>query len=127
MSMQSQIFQTDSPSRWRSVKWTFRVLLFIFLFLIVIVTLAVINGTNPSLPNQLDKSKYFQSKLDPNAKFTLTTAENKKYKGFKELLDKKRKQEKNITGNTVSASLIRSGFYTPWSVTALPDLKKNAD
>ena len=126
MSMESQIFQTSSPSRWRSVKWTFRVLLFIFLFLIIVVTLAVINGANPSLPNQLDKSKYLQSKLDPNAKFTLTTAQNKKYKGFKDLLDKRRQVNTN-TGNKVSGSLIRSGFYTPWSATSLPDLKRHAD
>jgi poly-beta-1,6 N-acetyl-D-glucosamine synthase len=127
MSTESQIFQTSSPSRWKKVKWTFRVLLFIITFLIVVVTLALINGKNPSLPNELDKNKYYQSKLDPTEKLTFSTAQNKKYKGFKELLDK-RKQEKNITGSSkVAASLIRSGFYTPWSITALPDLKKNAD
>ena len=127
MSNQSQIFQTANPSRWKKVKWTFRVLLFITVFLIVVVTLAVINGRNPSLPNLLDKSKFYQSKLDPASKLTFTTAQNKKYKGFKDLLEK-RKQEKITPGNnTVPSSLIRSGFYTPWSVTALPDLKKNAD
>jgi len=126
MSTQTQIFQTSSPSRWRSVKWTFRILLFIFLFLIVVVTLAVINGNNPSLPNQLDKSKFYQSKLDPNANFTLTTAENKKYKGFKDLLNKK-KQDKKVQKPGASASLIRSAFYTPWDPNSLFDLKKNAN
>ena len=124
--MQSQIFQTSSPSRWKKVKWTFRVLLFIATFLIVVITLALMNGKNPSLPNALDKNKFYQSKLDPSQKFTLTTAENKKYKGFKDLLEK-RKLENKVIGNHVSASLIRSGFYTPWSVESLPDLKKNAD
>ncbi|MGC4100486.1 glycosyltransferase [Ferruginibacter sp.] len=123
---QSQIFQTNSPSRWRSFKWTFRILLFVALFLIVVVTLAIINGRNPSLPNQLEKSKYFQNKLDPNAGFTLSTEQNKKYKGFKDLLYK-RKQDKKNNHSTVAASLIRSAFYTPWSNTALPDLKKNAN
>ncbi|MEI9958620.1 MAG: hypothetical protein WDM90_20455 [Ferruginibacter sp.] len=91
----------------------------------MVVTLAVINGSNPSLPNQLDKSKFYQSKLDPNANFTLTTVENKKYKGFKDLLNK-RKLDNKTQKNGASASLIRSGFYTPWSATSLPDLKKNA-
>ncbi len=126
MSTESQIFQTSSPSRWRSVKWTFRVLLIIFLFLIVVVTLAVINGANPSLPNQLDKSKYYQSKLDPTNNLTFSTAQNKKYKGFKDLLDKK-KSISGVNPSHVSASLIRAGFYTPWSATSLPDLKRHAD
>jgi len=94
----------------------------IFLFIIVVVTLALINGKSPTLPNALEKSRFYQSKLDPTNKLTFSTTQNKKYKGFKDLLDKK-KTVNNITGNKVSAPLIRSGFYTPWSPTALPDLK----
>ncbi len=124
--MQSQIFQTDSPSRWRSVKWTFRLLLIIGTFFLVVVTLALINGKNPTLPDVLDKSRFYQAKLDPNNKLTFTTAQNKKYKGFKDLLEK-RKTVGNSTGNKVSAPLIRSGFYTPWSPTSLPDLKRHGD
>ena len=78
MSIQSQIFQTDNASRWKKVKWTFRIFLFTGLFFIVIVSLAVINALNPSLPNLLDKSKFYQSKLNPAEKFTLTTDLNKK-------------------------------------------------
>ena len=126
MGTQSQIFQTDSAARWKKVKWTFRILLIISLFFIVVVSLAVINALNPSLPNLLDKSKFYQSKLNPAEKFTLTTDLNKKYKGFKELLDK-RKLENTVSKRNVSSTLIRSGFYTPWSATSLPDLKKNAD
>ena len=126
MSIQSQIFQTDSASRWKKVKWTFRIFLFTGLFFIVIVSLAVINALNPSLPNLLDKSKFYQSKLNPAEKFTLTTDLNKKYKGFKELLEK-RKLENTVSKRNISSTLIRSGFYTPWSATSLPDLKKNAD
>lgn len=112
MSTEAQIFQTSNPSRWKKVKWTFRILLFIITFLIVVVTLALINGKNPSLPNELDKNKFYQSKLDPSEKLTFSTAQNKKYKGFKDLLEK-RKLDKSSTGSKVSASLIRSGFYTP--------------
>ena len=126
MSIQSQIFQTDNASRWKKVKWTFRIFLFTGLFFIVIVSLAVINALNPSLPNLLDKSKFYQSKLNPAEKFTLTTDLNKKYKGFKELLEK-RKLENTVSKRNISSTLIRSGFYTPWSATSLPDLKKNAD
>ncbi len=126
MSMQSQIFQTSSTSRWKKAKWTFRILLFCGIFFIAVVTLAVINSHSPTLPNVLDKSKFYQSKLDPNDKLTISTVQNKKYKGFKDLLEK-RKLENRLVSNRINSTLIRSGFYTPWSITSLPDLKKNAD
>jgi cellulose synthase/poly-beta-1,6-N-acetylglucosamine synthase-like glycosyltransferase/peptidoglycan/xylan/chitin deacetylase (PgdA/CDA1 family)/spore germination protein YaaH len=125
MSAQTQVFQAASPSRWKKVQWSFRALLFIGVFFIVVVILALINGKNPSLPNVLEKSKFYQSKLDPSNRLTLITAQNAKYKGFKELLEK-RKFEKNTIHTVTSSALIRSGFYTPWSTAALPDLKKNA-
>ncbi|MBS1509733.1 MAG: glycosyltransferase [Bacteroidetes bacterium] len=126
MSTTTQIFQTSNASRWKRVKWSFRVLLIILVFLIGVVALALINGKNPSLPNVTDKGKYYKTSLDPANKLTFTTPLNKKYKGFKDLLDKK-KQENKTPHSTVSASLIRAAFYPAWSKTALPDLKKNAD
>ncbi len=126
MTTQPQIFQTDKPSRWKKVQWAFRIIAFITIFLIAIVALAIINGNNPSLPNELNKSKFYQTKLDPTQNFTITNPLNNKYKGFKDLLDKK-KLENNTPKNQVAASLIRSGFYTPWSIASLSDLRKNAD
>ena len=126
MSQDVQIFQTNNPGRWKKVKWTFRILLFISIFLIVVVALAVINGNNPSLPDVRDKARFYQNKLDPTDRFTFGTAQNKKYKGFKDLLDK-RKQESNGGQNMAPANLIRSAFYTPWNNTSLPDLKKNGN
>ncbi len=125
MENNGQIFQTNNPGRWKRVKWTFRILLFITLFILVVVVLALTNTANPSMPDIKDKAKFYQSKLDPSANFTFTTAQNKKYKGFKDLLEK-RKLENTFTRNNTSATLIRSAFYTPWSITSLPDLKKNA-
>ena len=128
MHAKSQIFQTDNPGRGRSIKWTFRLLLIISLFLIVVVALAIVNAANPSIPN-FDKSRAYQSKLDPNSKLTLTTAQNKKYKGFKDYLVKKQLEDsvKKLNNSLVKASHIRAAFYTPWNIAALPDLKKNAD
>lgn len=126
MSSDAQIFQTNNPGRWKKVKWTFRILFFISIFLIVVVTLAVLNGTNPSLPDVKDKARFYQSKLDPSARLTFSTAQNKKYKGFKDLLDKRR-FDNNTSKNTAPTNLIRSAFYTPWSATSLPDLRKNGD
>ena len=124
-----QIFQTNSPARWKSVKWTSRIILFILIFLLAVVVLAIINGTNPSLPNLNDRSKYYQSKLDPSNKLTLETPLNKKYKGFKNFLDIKQKEDSLAGTGTArtKASLIRGAFYTPWLFASLGDLQKNAD
>lgn len=122
-----QVFQANKPTRWKRVKWTFRLLLFILCFIIAVVTLAIIYEKNPGTA-QSERSKFYKARLDPSNKFTLSTAENKKYRGIKDFLDKKLKEDslKKNNGNK-NLSLIRSAFYTPWSSTSLPDLKKNAD
>lgn len=129
MSGNTQIFQTNSPKRWRSVKWTSRILLLIILFLIAILVLAIKNGTNPDLPNISQKAKFYQSKLNPDNKFTFTSPLNKKYKGFKDFLKKKQVEDslKKINNRLLKAPQIRSAFYTPWSKESLTDLQKNAD
>jgi len=124
-----QIFQTNSPARWKSVKWTSRIILFIAIFLLAVTVLAIINGSNPNMPNLNDRSKYYQSKLDPTNKLTLETPLNKKFKGFKDFLEKKQKEDSlaRINSTKLNASLIRGAFYTPWLFASLGDLQKNAD
>lgn len=101
----------------------------IIAFFLTVTILAVINATNPSLPNMNDKAKTYQAVLDPTNKFTLRSSENKKYKGFKDFLEKKLQEDsvKRITNAKNKSPLIRSAFYTPWNKASLPDLIKNAD
>ena len=81
------------------------------------------------MPNLNDKSKYYQSKLDPSNKLTLETPLNKKFKGFKDFLEKKQKEDSlaKISRAKLNASLVRGAFYTPWLFASLGDLQKNAD
>ena len=129
MSNTAQVFQTNNPTRWKRIKWTSRIALFIALFLITVLLLAVKNGTNPNLPNITEKAKYFQSKLDPSNKLTLASPLNKKFKGFKDFLDKKQKEDslKKLSIKKLKAPQIRAAFYTPWLQASLSDLQKNAD
>ena len=128
MANKDQIFQTSNATRWKSVQWTGRIILMIMVFLLVVTVLAVINGNNPNLPNIQAKDKYYQSKLDPSNKLTLATPLNKKYKGFRDFLLKKEKEDSlNAGKNKPNISLIRAAFYTPWLAGSLADLVKNAD
>ena len=129
MNYNSQIFQTETRKRWTRVKWTSRIIGFVIAFFLFITILAVINATNPSLPEISDRAKVYKAILNPNNKFSLTTIENKKYKGFKDFLKKKQIEDsvKHLTISLNKTSLIRSAFYTPWNKASLPDLIKNAD
>ncbi len=129
MSHQPQIFQTLSPTRWKSIKWTGRIMLLVLAFLIAVLVLAIVNGRNPSLPNINSKARYYQNKVDPSNKLTFASPLNKKFKGFKDFLESKQKEDslKKVATHKLRASQIRGAFYTPWLPASLPDLKKNGD
>ena len=129
MQQSPQIFQTTNSLRWRSFKWTGRVIGAVVLFLLSVVVLAIVRGQKPNLPNIEEKAQAYETKLDPSNKLTLESPLNKKYKGFKYYLGKKQREDSiNITKHSVlETTLIRSAFYTPWTPSALSDLRKNAD
>src|SRR5579871_5095233 len=89
----SQIFQTTDARRWKNFRWSLRVLLFIMCFFLVVLVIALVRGFNPSLPDLQAQSKEFQQKLDPSNPLTLSTIKNKKYKGFKDQLNKRKRED----------------------------------
>jgi hypothetical protein len=134
MNNTPQVFQTNKPTRWKSVKWTTRVLLFITIFFFVVLGIALYSGSLPNLPNMEAKAKEYQTTLDPSNPLTLKNTQNEKYKGFKSFLFKKlradsiKKARNKSASKTNSLSVIRAAFYTPWNTnTSYPDLKQNAD
>ena len=129
-----QIFQTNKPTRWKSVKWTSRVLAMTGVFFFVVLGIALYSGSLPNLPNMEAKAKEYETTLDPSNPLILKNNQNSKFKGFKDFLFKKLKADslKRIKNGGVSKanslSVIRAAFYTPWNAnTSLPDLKRNAD
>ncbi|WP_027378051.1 polysaccharide deacetylase family protein [Kaistella palustris] len=121
-----QVFQTNSAKRYRLTQWSIRLVASVLLFILIVVGIAVARGKNPSMPQMNSVGKLFQSKINPDNKFTLTTPLNKKFKGFKDFLQKKISAEKAGT-NMVNARLIRGAFYVPWSPLSLYDLRTNGD
>ncbi|MBI3883988.1 MAG: hypothetical protein HY305_07235, partial [Sphingobacteriales bacterium] len=89
----AQIFHTNSVKRWRSFKWTFRVLVIIALFFIVVLIVALMRGVSPSPVNIDNKARAYENKLDPSNPLTLSNSQNKKYRGFKSFLEKKIKDD----------------------------------
>ncbi|HVZ97912.1 MAG TPA: glycosyltransferase [Chitinophagaceae bacterium] len=130
----TQIFQTNKPTRWKSVKWTGRVLLFIALFFFTVLGIALYSGSLPSLPNLEARARQYELRIDPANPLTLKNAQNEKYKGFKDFLLKKikadsiKRAKNKLASAANSLSVIRGAFYTPWnSHTSYPDLERNVD
>src|SRR4051794_30611240 len=116
-----QVFQTNKTSRWNRVKWTSRIMAIVGIFLLVVLAIALVNGVNPSLPNLQSRAREYQNPFNDSKSPYLATDQNKKYKGFKDFLFKKQKEDslkkiKNLSnGNNASKiPYIRSAFYTPW-------------
>lgn len=99
----------------------------------IVLVLALVRGYNPSLPNMQVKSRFFESKLDPANPLTIPSRQNKKYKGFKDFLEKKEKEDslKHIarSAGLKNEPYIRAGFYTPWvaNSSSYRSLEKNCD
>ena len=126
MDKGSQIFQTNSPSRWKRVKWTGRIVFFVSLFVIAVVALAITLAQNPSA--NVQPGEYFGNKDS----MRLSAYHNKKIKGFKDFLEKKEKEEflnkKSTSINKTSGQFIRAAFYTPWSGSkSVPSLQRYGD
>ena len=131
-----QVFQTNNPNRWKNLKWTGRVFLFVLLFFLIVLVFALIRGSKPDVPNLEAKSRAYENTLDPSHSLFLKQKSNLKYKGFKDFLAKKEKQEIDDsikrssatflkdTTKSVDIPYIRAAFYAPWrKTTSLPALQ----
>lgn len=119
-----QVFQTNNSKRYQFTQWAIRTIFAFLLFVIIVVGVAVARGKNPSMPQMNSIRKSFESKINPDNKFTFATPLNKKFKGFKDFLQQKILAEKSAK-NIVNAKLIRGAFYVPWSPLSLYDLRTN--
>ncbi len=135
MNNSTQIFHAKKPIRWKSVKWTTRILAMIAIFLLVILALAILSDALPIMANYKAKAKNYQLQMDPSSPLSIPFLKNKKIKGFKDFLitkekeDSLRKLKKVTPGNSAEKiPYIRAAFYTPWTAnTSLPDLEKYGD
>jgi peptidoglycan-N-acetylglucosamine deacetylase len=132
MSQFPQIFQTDSTVRYRSFKWTARVILLIALFFFVIVVIAFRMDKNPSALNYQNQVNNYHSNLvlpgtDPDK-----PGKRIKYKGIRDFLHHKVKEDSirnsRQVPNHTTDQFIRAAFYTPWNTnTSTPSLENYGD
>lgn len=126
MEHNRQIFQTRSAARFKATVWTLRVMAAIAVFIITIVSITVLRGKNPSIPEMISAGNLYRAKNDPAGKFTFETKLNRQFHGFKDVLDKRIAADRAAT-SSVNTKLIRGAFYVPWSGVSLQDLKRNGN
>lgn len=129
MGTSAQIFQANNPSRWKKVKWTGRILVFLALFALAVIVLAIYFAQNPASLSLSKQEAFYGPAGSGSLGSYLSPQQQKKYKGFKQFLDKRIKEDslkKQGTGlNTDTSAFIRAAFYTPWQgSTATPSLEK---
>ena len=127
--MQKQIFQTNTPTRWKSFVWFVRILV---VFLIVISTSVVISLLNKrnydlsvltyktkKLPDiNSDKSKLFISKAEQLA-FAKQLALYRKEHG-QNIKQHRKKRYQDIHSDVAKKFLpVRAGFYVNWDVNSI--------
>ena len=122
----NQVFQTLNNKRYNRTKWTVRIISIVVITAIILVIFTVIRGKNPTLPQMNSVSTAYKTKLDPSSPFTLETKLNKKFKGFKDFLNKRIAFETK-NGAPKDAKLVRGAFYVPWSPLSLTDLRTNGN
>jgi cellulose synthase/poly-beta-1,6-N-acetylglucosamine synthase-like glycosyltransferase/peptidoglycan/xylan/chitin deacetylase (PgdA/CDA1 family)/spore germination protein YaaH len=133
MNNANQIFQTNSALRWNSVKWTTRVILFIAIFFITVVSIAIVQGTSPNLTNIESKNRFFKDVINPIVKRNVPFSQRNKTRGFKAFLEAKDKEDSinKIKGNKPIEKIdyIRAAFYDPSESYAvgLNDLETNGN
>lgn len=138
-----QVFQTNNPSRWQSVKWGSRVLIIIATLLVAVLVITVRRGVDPSLPKlsdayktalTADKPLYQESKISKEYKgFRQYFTEKKPFKqGAFEPADTSSNDWMDILGLQSSSTRwhefpagIRSAFYVAWDPQSYFSLRRN--
>ncbi len=126
-----QVFLTHSPTRWQRFKWSFRIIAFIFLVIVVVLGMAVMkNLFTPAVPQLKADNDQYKAILN-NGKNSAINAIDKKYEGFGKYIMGKAAQLKHIRYVSKSDSLhaipapIRAAFYDPSDEQAYFSLKNN--
>jgi spore germination protein YaaH len=144
--MGRQVFQTDSKSRWKRFKWSFRFIAFILILLVAVFITMLIVDNIPSMPFKQD----YVSVVTASRPYLRDNKLAKEYKGFRYFFKEKKAhnnyaQEKKakidkmkaFSGKGASATQkyvgswnsmtagVRSAFYVTWDPKSYISLKQN--
>lgn len=117
MSYQKQIFQTDSPTRWKTFVWIARCIIFLLLVALGIIGLSILKNSYPQLPKLIGVNEEFKplKKADKPNEFK---------RAYKKHTHKIISENERIRRSPLH-SQVRAGFYVNWDSLSLYSLRKN--
>jgi len=128
---QKQVFLTQSPTRWQRFKWTFRIVVFIMLLLLLILGMAITkNLFIPPVPQLRSDNAPYTAIINTGKNVAIGTID-KKYAGFGKYISGKAAQLKHIRYVSKADSLhsmaapVRAAFYDASDEQAYFSLKNN--
>jgi peptidoglycan-N-acetylglucosamine deacetylase len=129
-----QIFQTNNPGRWNKFKWSFRIVLAVAAFFVIVSIVALITGSTPSLPKLIDKDEVYKKILNPDNPITFKNQKNLRFQSFRQFIEKKdrksniksKRRSKRSLLAALPDSQVRAAFYVPWDPQSFFSLKSNA-
>ncbi len=134
MAEASQIFQTQTKTRWQRFKWVFRILLFLIPIACLIIFIGLKDLFLPSVPLESRAIKRVLTGTIPSYRESKL---GKEYRGFRKSIDDKWAKGKGCGqfNNPVDLSNsalfddsvgVRAGFYVNWDAkNSFPSLEKN--
>jgi poly-beta-1,6 N-acetyl-D-glucosamine synthase len=142
----TQVFHTDSPSRWQRVKWSSRLLILFLILGIVVIIIALSHVNLPMLPRMLNAQEK-QVLLDTNNSWLTGNSKiAKQYGGFRKFINEKEiynqgafpipKRFRKQNGVIVHADSnfysfqkfpagIRAAFFVDWDAQSYSSLELN--
>ena len=132
---QKQVFLTQSPTRWQRFKWSFRIILFIVILILITLGVAVMKQVFiPAMP-QLRNDNGGYTAIMNKGKLAAFNAIDKKYTGFGKYINGRTAQIKNqlkhiryvSKADSLHAMVapVRAGFYDASDEQAYFSLKNN--
>ena len=106
MTKPKQVFQTSSPTRWKTFVWSARIIVFFLLLGVVSIGIALFHNSTPQLPRLINNDE-FKTLANPDQPLGFKTAPKKKIR------------HNEAARKAPIKDQVRAGFYVNWDLQSL--------
>lgn len=121
MNQTRQIFQTESSLRWKTFKWSGRLLILLIILAVIFIAITLATGSKPMLPGLYNPQETASHLLKQSTPAGLNEKERKKYTGFVNYINKK----ESAKPVSQQRSPVRAAFYVDWDPQSFYSLQQH--
>ena len=131
--MTQKVFQSNSPRRWKSFQWAYRILAFTLIICSAFVFVSLYKNAYVFLPKVADENEVYKKITNPDHPLTLSYTQNRDYRELREKISTggvsfhycTQKENLPATKLPLPKTSIRAGFYVNWDLQSYYSLKNN--